>query len=231
MKKEMAFGVLISALLALVLLFAGCGGPKPTPTLTPTTTPGPASTPSLTSTQAMGLVAASLRAAASLIVRDSAGYFKAEFNYSSRQWVVTVWKTKEDSEKYLGDVYIVDDATGKVLNPPPAYNPKSSQSTQSSEPTLTAPIVPSAPTVPPAAEAPLVPTGSQVIESRVDGEFQGWDGETIFRLTNGQIWQQAEYSYLYHYAYMPRVTIFSVSGGYKMQVDGVNKAIRVQRLR
>jgi hypothetical protein len=141
-----------------------------------------------------------------------------------------VWKTKEDSEKYLGDVYIVDDATGKVLNPPPAYNLKSSQLTQPSESTLTAPIVPSAPTVPPATETPLALTGSRAIESFIDGEFQGWDGETIFRLTNGQIWQQAEYSYLYHYAYMPRVTIFSVSGGYKMQVEGVNQAICVQRL-
>ncbi|MBN2463855.1 MAG: hypothetical protein JXB43_09700 [Dehalococcoidia bacterium] len=83
-----------------------------------------------------------------------------------------------------------------------------------------------------ASSAPAVsPAGLQAIESRIDGEFQGWDGETIFRLMNGQIWQQAEYSYLYHYAYMPRVTIFSVSGGYKMQVEGINKAIRVQRLR
>lgn len=35
------------------------------------------------------------------------------------------------------------------------------------------------------------------IESEIEGEFNGWDGETIFKLTNGQIWQQAEYDYEY----------------------------------
>jgi len=35
---------------------------------------------------------------------------------------------------------------------------------------------------------------SPAIESRVDGEFEGWDGETIFPLTNGQIWQQVQYA-------------------------------------
>jgi len=118
MKKEMAVGVIVSVLLSFVLLFTGCGGAKPTGTLTPTQR---ASTPSLTASQAMGLVSTSLNAS---VLRGPAHWFKAEFNYTKRQWVVTVWNTKEDSEKYLGDVYIVDDATGKVLNPPPALNPK-----------------------------------------------------------------------------------------------------------
>ncbi|WP_237213003.1 hypothetical protein [Falsiroseomonas oryziterrae] len=73
--------------------------------------------------------------------------------------------------------------------------------------------------------------GSGVLESRIDGEFQGWDGETIFRLQNGQIWQQASYAYRYHYAYAPRVTIIPVAGGHDMMVEGVGGRIRVQRLR
>jgi hypothetical protein len=32
---------------------------------------------------------------------------------------------------------------------------------------------------------------SSVIESQIDGTFQGWSGETVFKLTNGQIWQQS----------------------------------------
>jgi hypothetical protein len=63
---------------------------------------------------------------------------------------------------------------------------------------------------------------SQVIESEIDGEFKGWSGETIFKLTNGQIWQQAEYDYTYEYAYMPKVTIFKTSDGYKMKVEDVD---------
>ena len=70
-----------------------------------------------------------------------------------------------------------------------------------------------------------------VIESQIDGEFEGWEGETVFKLMNGQIWQQASYDYTYHYAYMPDVLIYETSGGYKMQVDGVGETIFVTRIR
>ena len=67
-----------------------------------------------------------------------------------------------------------------------------------------------------------------VIESTIDGKFDGWDGDTIFKLTNGQIWQQAEYAYRYHYAYRPEVLIYKSSRGYIMKVDGVSDEIRVK---
>jgi hypothetical protein len=70
-----------------------------------------------------------------------------------------------------------------------------------------------------------------VIESTIDGEFHGWDGETIFKLTNGQIWQQAEYDYMYEYAYRPDVTIIKTSGGYKMKVEDLEDTIYVKRIR
>jgi hypothetical protein len=66
------------------------------------------------------------------------------------------------------------------------------------------------------------------IESRIDGEFEGWEGETIVKLMNGQIWLQTEYHY--HYAYMPEVLIYSSGSGYKMKVDGVNRAVGVRRI-
>ena len=78
--------------------------------------------------------------------------------------------------------------------------------------------------------APLSPTTPPVVESTIDGQFEGWDGETIFKLSNGQICQQIEYNYHYHYAYMPKVIIVKTGTGYKMQVDGVRKAISVKRL-
>lgn len=61
---------------------------------------------------------------------------------------------------------------------------------------------------------------STVIESQIDGEFKGWEGETIYKLMNGQIWQQASYHYHYHYAYSPKVLIYPSGGGHKMKVDG-----------
>ena len=70
---------------------------------------------------------------------------------------------------------------------------------------------------------------SDVIESQIAGEFTGWDGETIFKLLNGQIWQQSSYAYTYHYAYMPDVTIFKIGSQYKMKVEGVSGTIFVKR--
>ena len=70
-----------------------------------------------------------------------------------------------------------------------------------------------------------------VIESTIEGEFNGWDGETIFKLDNGQIWQQSSYSYSYKYSYRPKVIIFKVGSVYKMKVDGMSNAIYVKRLK
>lgn len=82
---------------------------------------------------------------------------------------------------------------------------------------------------------PSVPTTGDPstchVESRVDGEFEGWEGDTVVRLTNGQIWEQSEYHYEYSYSYMPRVTIFRSRGQCKMLVDGVDEPVGVSRLR
>jgi hypothetical protein len=69
-----------------------------------------------------------------------------------------------------------------------------------------------------------------IIEARIDGEFSGWDGETIFKLDNGQIWQQTSYAYTYHYAYRPKIMLIHVNGHYEMQVEGVSSRIAVTRL-
>ena len=70
-----------------------------------------------------------------------------------------------------------------------------------------------------------------VIESVIDGDFEGFEGETIIKLMNGQIWQQTEYYYHYHYAFMPKVLIYKSGSGYKMKVDGVDKAVGVIKLK
>jgi hypothetical protein len=71
---------------------------------------------------------------------------------------------------------------------------------------------------------------SSVIESKIDGDFEGWEGETIVKLTNGQIWQQIEYYYHYHYGFMPDVLIYKSGGGWKMKVEGIDRAVGVEQL-
>ncbi|TPQ27337.1 hypothetical protein [Methylomonas koyamae] len=67
---------------------------------------------------------------------------------------------------------------------------------------------------------------SDVIESQINGEFKGWEGETVYELTNGQVWKQRTYNYEYTYAYMPEVLIYSSGGGYKMQVEGTSADVQ-----
>lgn len=71
----------------------------------------------------------------------------------------------------------------------------------------------------------------QVIETKIDGEFEGWEGETIFKMMNGSIWQQASYAYTYHYAYMPDVIIYHKGGSYYMKVEDVDDEIQVIQIR
>jgi hypothetical protein len=82
----------------------------------------------------------------------------------------------------------------------------------------------------PKTETQKLPT-QQVIESQLDGDFNGWEGETFVKLTNGQIWKQSEYYYQYHYAFMPKVIIYRSNDGFKMKVDGIEKSVGVELLK
>lgn len=78
--------------------------------------------------------------------------------------------------------------------------------------------------------APVNPT-TAVVQSKIDGTFKGWDGDTVVKLMNGQIWKQRVYHYEYHYAYMPDVLIYKAGSGYKMLVDGTDEAVAVERIK
>lgn len=60
----------------------------------------------------------------------------------------------------------------------------------------------------------------------VDDEWNGWDGDTVVKLSDGSVWQQEEYYYEYRYAYRPKVQISSNL----MMVEGMCRAVRVRRL-
>lgn len=64
--------------------------------------------------------------------------------------------------------------------------------------------------------------------STIDGTFNGWDGESVYKLTNGEVWKQSKYSYSYSNSYRPKVTIFWESRSWKMKVDGSKQAVEVE---
>ncbi|MGB9472357.1 MAG: hypothetical protein WBQ59_23640, partial [Candidatus Acidiferrum sp.] len=72
---------------------------------------------------------------------------------------------------------------------------------------------------------------SPAIESTISGDLEGWDGDTIFKLDNGQIWQQAEYEYTYFYAYRPDVTIYQTDAGCRMKVEDETDTVLVKRIK
>lgn len=69
---------------------------------------------------------------------------------------------------------------------------------------------------------------TQQIISQIDGEFTGYNDGVVFKLLNGQVWQQNKYKYKYHYAYCPHVRIYTdASGSCLMEVEGVDEPVEV----
>jgi len=64
------------------------------------------------------------------------------------------------------------------------------------------------------------------MQKQIEDAWEGWDGDTIVRLTDGSVWRQEEYHYEYRYAYRPQVTL----SGNLMHVEGTSRAIRVRRI-
>ncbi len=81
------------------------------------------------------------------------------------------------------------------------------------------------------AKSTVLSKCSPAVESTLAGDFEGWSGETIFKLDNGQIWEQAEYAYTYSYSYRPEVTIYQVRGGCRMKVQDEDETILVRRIK
>ncbi|WP_300614791.1 hypothetical protein [Dokdonella sp.] len=76
-------------------------------------------------------------------------------------------------------------------------------------------------------------TERDLIETRITGTFTGWRGKSVFRLDNGQEWQQAE-SGTFSAGEMdnPKVKIKPMMlGSWLMVVDGCGCSVRVQRVK
>jgi hypothetical protein len=75
-------------------------------------------------------------------------------------------------------------------------------------------------------------TDASTVESRIVGEFSGWDGETIFTLENGMVWKQAQTDKYYTKTLInPGVKIKSAMwGSWRMTVEGYNKSVKVERI-
>ncbi|MBI5324873.1 MAG: hypothetical protein HZB41_06315 [Ignavibacteriae bacterium] len=69
---------------------------------------------------------------------------------------------------------------------------------------------------------------TDVIESRINGTFEGFDDGKIFLLQNGTVWKQIKYKYWYKYAYNPKCIVYNHSG-WKLSIFG--RTIDVERIK
>lgn len=67
-----------------------------------------------------------------------------------------------------------------------------------------------------------------VYRGQIDDEFEGFDDEQIFKMSNGTYWIQARYKYWYHYAYRPKAIITEENCRYYLSV--ANERVEVRQL-
>lgn len=74
-------------------------------------------------------------------------------------------------------------------------------------------------------------TTETVIESRIDSDFDGFEHGKIFKLRNGQIWEQTDFKTAFRYKYAPSVTIWKDGATFRMKVDDMDDPVLVNRLK
>jgi hypothetical protein len=68
------------------------------------------------------------------------------------------------------------------------------------------------------------------IETNIVGKFTGWSGDTIFKLANGQVWQQADTTTFETNLQDPAVVIKRLGTGYLLTLPGHGATVFVKRL-
>jgi len=70
------------------------------------------------------------------------------------------------------------------------------------------------------------------VRARIDGNFDGWRGDTLFVLDNGEIWKQRLQGQYFYSAERPEILITrNLLGFYSMEVLETGKSVGVKRVR
>lgn len=63
--------------------------------------------------------------------------------------------------------------------------------------------------------------------SHIIGEFEGWDGDTVYELDNGTRWQLSKYKYKYKFSYRPKAIIWVENGRHYLEVKNMKEVLQV----
>ena len=72
---------------------------------------------------------------------------------------------------------------------------------------------------------------ASVVKSSLDGEWGGWQGDTIVKLMNGQIWEQFGLHLSLSLGLGNEVLVYQKYGTWYMQVEGEDEAVAVIRIK
>jgi len=73
-------------------------------------------------------------------------------------------------------------------------------------------------------------TAELLIHSELEENCTGWDGNTIFRFTNGQVWQQDTTQKRSLFLCCPDVSLWRVGSFFYLDVVGARDPLRVRRI-
>lgn len=88
------------------------------------------------------------------------------------------------------------------------------------------------PAVPPSQHQQTMPAPTaDVFESYIMSEFNGLDHGNIYKLANGQIWEQTEH-WIWVWVWVnPRILIWNDGGVYRMKVEQIDHPVMVRRIK
>ena len=69
-----------------------------------------------------------------------------------------------------------------------------------------------------------------IVESDLAGHCHGWDGDTEFRLANGDIWRQSAYRFRKAYLCSPAIRVWGLGPLRWIELEGVPELLPVRRL-
>jgi hypothetical protein len=70
--------------------------------------------------------------------------------------------------------------------------------------------------------------GFEIVKSaHINGDFEGFDDEVLFKLTDGTYWIQNDRKHWYHHAHSPEAKILRKDGRFYMQVDEQHEIVPV----
>jgi len=59
------------------------------------------------------------------------------------------------------------------------------------------------------------------VDSYITGDFEGWDGDSVYELDDGSRWELVAYQYLYAFRYQPHAIVWRDGSHYYLEIENM----------